>query len=75
LSSSGIGTSAAQPFEHRSPDVLVDHRGPHVGHLAALGEAVDHERVERIGELEFLGLALYGSRRAVARLTGALRLL
>jgi hypothetical protein len=41
----------------------------------------DYEAVRRLvagtstTDLEFLGLALYGSRRAVARLTGALRLL
>ena len=36
-------------LEHRPADVLVDDRRVHVGDLGAFGEAVDHERVERVG--------------------------
>src|SRR6476469_7660715 len=46
LSGSAIPT---ERLEHRTADVLVDDRGAHVGHLAALGEAIDHERVQRVG--------------------------
>jgi quercetin dioxygenase-like cupin family protein len=38
-----------QRLEHRSADVLVDHGRVHVGDLRALGQAVDHERVQRVG--------------------------
>jgi hypothetical protein len=45
LSGSGIRTEG---LEHRAADVLVDDRRAHVGHLAALGQAVDDEGVERV---------------------------
>jgi quercetin dioxygenase-like cupin family protein len=38
-----------QRLEHRSPDVLVHDGRVDVGDLRTLGQAVDHERVERIG--------------------------
>src|SRR4051794_18064078 len=119
---SGCQARVSEPSgsRHRAADVLVDDRGAHVRHLAALGEPVDDEGVQRVGvghgdvqqevvatrddedadglgqvgqqtndyddvrayvartataDLEYLGLALHGSRRAVSRVTGTLRLL
>jgi uncharacterized protein DUF2000 len=58
------------------------HAGLGVVDMPAVGQQTnDYEAVRalvkatRTTDLEYLGLAVYGSRRAVARLTGSLRLL
>jgi hypothetical protein len=66
----------------RTRSDVVEDVGVGVVVFPAFGQQTnDYEAVRRLvagtstTDLEFLGLALYGSRRAVARLTGALRLL
>ena len=82
LIAAGIPILAASRLQLSDLHALAQRESLGVVDLPAFGQqTTDYESViERVGqtpaaELEYLGIALHGPRRAVSRLTGSLRLL